>query len=117
MSTTNKDHHTQPRFKVAKLDTAIPLTESRIEQFLDGKRGVTLLVRSAKGAQKRGGYFFCIARNEDGTFSLDTMEQTHVADFSLGDLTRFVNHASGLQFDEPMLQYCQRNINFRTDEE
>lgn len=107
----------QPRFKVTKVDTGNPLSESQLLQLFDGKSGITLLVRSAQGERKRGGYFFCIAKSDDGTFALETMEQVYVSNFTIGDLTRFVNHASGLRFDEAMLQYCQNSINFRTDEE
>ena len=107
----------QPRFRVTKVDTGTPLSECQLSQLLEGKSGIVLLMRSAKGESKRGGYFFCIATKDDGTFALETMEQIHVADFTIGDLTRFINHASGLRFDEEMLQYCQNSINFRTDEE
>ena len=117
MSKSENNLEKQPRFTVVIVDTAKPLSENYLSNLLTRKRGVTLLVRSIKGVQNRGGYFFCIAKNDNGTFSLETMEQVPVAQFSLGDLTRFVNHACGLRFDREMLQYCQSHINFRTDEE
>lgn len=108
----------QPRFKIEKVDTASPLSESQLSRLLEGKVGITLLVRSADGEKKRGGYFFCIAKNDNEGFSLETMEQVRIdAIFTLGELTRFVNHAAGLKFDEEMLQHCQSHINFRTDAE
>ena len=117
MSVTNKKLTKQPRFKVEKVDTAEPLSSDNIVRLLDGKDGITLLVRAAKGEKKRGGYFFCIVRSENGMFALETMEQIHVADFTLDQLTRFINHTAGLRFDEEMLKYCQEKINFRTDAE
>ena len=118
MRTTNIDSPKQPRFKLAKVDTAIPLSENCLSRLLYDKAGITLLVRAADGEKKRGGYFFCIMKKEDGQFALETMEQERVdAIFTLRELTRFINHAAGLKFDEQMLQYCQRHINFRSDEE
>lgn len=117
MRAASKIRVKQPRFSVEKVDADSPLSESHISRLFDGKSGVTLLVRSANGGSKRGGYFFCIAKKDDGMFALETMTQIHVADFSLGELTRFVNHAAGLQFDETMLHYCQSSINFRSDSE
>ncbi len=118
MSTSDNNFPKQPRFKVVKVDSAIPLAESHLSQLLDGKKGITLLVRSDNGEKKRGGYFFCISRNADGNFNLETIEQERVDyQFTLCELTRFVNHTAGLQFDKEILQLCQSKINFRTDEE
>lgn len=118
MSKSQKNASTQPRFNIEKLDLASPLTEDYLSRLLHGKCGVTLLVRSADGEKRRGGYFFCIVPKEDGKFTLETMAQEQVDyDFTLNELTRFVNHASGLRFDDAMLRLCQNHINFRTDEE
>ena len=61
------------------------------------------------------GYYFCIHKNNDNSFQLETIEGVYVDDFDLDTLVNFINHASGRKFNSELLDYCQNSINFRTD--
>lgn len=105
----------QPRFPLSTLDTDVPITEEQLLELLDQNTGLTLCVRSRNGHVNRGGHFFCIQKQENGTILLETMEQEYVDTFPIQSMVRFINHACGLKFDSEMQLYCQNSLNFRTD--
>ena len=111
----NFDMIKQPRFPLITIDTNTPINQEQFMNLFDTDDGITLCIRSKNGHEKRGGYYFCIYKNNDNCFSLETMEQVLVRDFSQNDIIKFINHASGLCFDEEILQYCQNEVNFRAD--
>lgn len=111
----NSDLSSQPRFPLVKVDTDTPITGEALQALFDQNNGMTLCVRSLNGHINRGGHFFCIQKQEDGSIILETMEQEYVDTFSAPSMIRFINHACGLQFDSEMQLYCQNSLNFRTD--
>lgn len=111
---SNFDMSHQPRYPLITVDTNEPITVDQISSILDENEGVTLCVRQEDGHPNRGGHFFCI-HSENGVVLLETMEQDYVDSFSVENLVRFINHASGLLFDRDMQLYCQNSLNFRDD--
>ncbi|MCD8207252.1 MAG: hypothetical protein LUD72_04865 [Bacteroidales bacterium] len=106
----------QPKYPVVTMDTDSPVDENALAGLLADREGVTLLIRPGTGHPKRGGYFFCLSKKSDGTYDLETIESVFVKNFHLRELTRFVNHCSGLKFDGEMFRLCQDSINFKNDE-
>jgi len=104
----------QPRYPLIKIDTNTPITTGQISTLLNENEGITLCVRQETGHPNRGGHFFCI-HLESGKVILETIEQEYVDSFTIEDIVRFINHASGLQFDRNMQSYCQNSLNFRAD--
>ncbi|WP_173468413.1 hypothetical protein [Fibrobacter succinogenes] len=99
-------------------DTDNPITEEILRDKFGALRAITLCIRSAEGAEKRGGYFFCLERDDDfQQISLETVEGFKIDTFSLSAVVQFINHVSGLQFDTTILELCQKKINLRDDEE
>jgi hypothetical protein len=103
-------------FVVQTIDTDEPLVESQIKKALGTKRGVSLCVRAAKGPHKRGGYFFHIRRSTNNSVTILDFENRDVVELTFEELARFVNHASGREFDDDMFQLCQSVINYRQDQ-
>ncbi len=103
-------------FVVQTIDTDGPLVESQITKALGTKRGMSLCVRTATGPHKRGGYFFHIRRSTSNCVTVLDFENTEVVELTFAELVRFVNHASGREFDEDMFQLCQTVINYRQDQ-
>ena len=105
----------QPQYTIVKKDTDIALTNDQIQSLFCNKDSITLCVRSSYGHPNRGGYYFCIHKNNDNSFQLETIEGVYVDDFDLDTLVNFINHASRRKFNSELLDYCQNSINFRTD--
>lgn len=106
----------QPQYPLVTIDTDLPVSEEQVLNSLKGRTGATLCIRSSQGHPKRGGYFFCISKNEtEHLINLETIEGVFIGTFSMSSLIRFINHASGRVFDEVMLSYCQQTVNFRVD--
>ena len=105
----------QPQYPIVTKDTDIALTNAQIQSLFCNKDSITLCVRSSSGHPNRGGYYFCIHKNNDNSFQLETIEGVYVDDFDLDTLVNFINHASGRKFNSELLDYCQNSINFRTD--
>lgn len=105
----------QPRFPLVKFDTDEPITEEQLLNLLNQSEGITLCVRSLCGHVNRGGYFFCIQKQENNSIRLETMEQEYVDTFPIPSMLRFINHACGLRFDSEMQYFCQNSLNFRAD--
>ncbi len=106
----------QPRFPLQIIDTDSPISTSMLTEVIDHKDGITLLIRSATGHEKRGGHFFCIENHlQSGELLLETIEGESIDTFSVIDMVSFINHASGLAFDRSMQMYCQNSLNFRVD--
>ncbi len=105
---------------LVKLDTDDPVKAEMLSELLkDRHSGASICVRSATGHINRGGYFFHV-RPHDATLArwdIFNFEKIYVADLPLNELTTFINHCSGLAFDEAAFQLCQTVINFRLDPE
>ena len=101
-----------------KIDTDEPITEERLVALLDATpAGVSVCVRSARGHEDRGGYFFHFRRVPSSTEAVEVLnfESLTALKFDQSSLTRFVNHGSGLRFDQEMFNLCQSVVNFRLD--
>lgn len=105
----------QPQYPIVTKDTDIALTNDQIQSLFCNEDSITLCVRSSSGHPNRGGYYFCIHKNNDNSFQLETIEGVYVDDFDLDTLVNFINHTSGRKFNSELLDYCQNSINFRTD--
>lgn len=105
----------QPKYPIVKIDTNEAITVEQILSLFDAAAGITLCIRSGSGHPDRGGYYFCIQKNDESSFSLETIEGVYVDKFNSDTLIKFINHASGRQFHADILEYCQNSINFRTD--
>jgi hypothetical protein len=103
---------------VVIVDTASPISsEQLIETLRDRPDGVTICVRSDTGHENRGGYFFHLKPTDDtlSDCEIHNFEQILVATLPLDKATAFVNHCTGLAFDEWSFQFCQSVVNFRLD--
>jgi hypothetical protein len=103
---------------LALIDTDSPIELPTITELLDQRhQGVSLCVRSATGAQYRGGYFFHF-RPIDSTmanFEVFNFEKISVVTLPVTGLLAFINHCSGLAFDQASFDLCQTTVNFRLD--
>jgi hypothetical protein len=103
---------------LALVETAGPI-EAKALKVLIAKRpeGLSVCIRSNAGHADRGGYFFHFSSDnrQEGSFRVFNFEGIYVISFNLDNLTRFVNHCAGLQFDQEMFNLCQSQINFRLD--
>lgn len=111
----NFDLTQQPQYPIKTLDTDNVIQSSQVASLLSEYHQITLCVRSENGHPNRGGYYFCISKKGTNTYDLETIEGVYVDTFSLNNLTTLINHASGKMFNQQILDYCQNNINFRTD--
>ena len=101
-----------------KINADTPIVEAAVAELLKRRpKGISICIRNPQGHRNRGGYFFHIAKSEthDNLFQVFDFEKTLVKEFELAPLTRFINHCTGLAFDEEMFNMCQREINFRLD--
>lgn len=112
----NFDLKQQPQYPIKVIDTNSPITLEQLNNAFDGLDAITLCVRSENGHPNRGGHFFCIRNNlYTEEMRLETIEGDYVDTFAPEQMTRLINHISGLLFDREILTYCQNSINFRTD--
>ena len=105
---------------LVKLDTSDPVMPDRLTELLKTRQdGASICIRSATGHPNRGGYFFHVRPHDDtlARWDIFNFEKIYVADLPLDKLTAFINHCSGLAFDEEAFQLCQTVINFRLDPE
>lgn len=106
----------QPQYPIKLLDTNSPISLEQLLNLFDELDAITLCVRTENGHQNRGGYYFCIRKSQDADeMLLETIEGDAVTVLPQVQMLRFINHASGLAFDQEMLVYCQNSINFRVD--
>jgi hypothetical protein len=101
-----------------RLDTDTPVTEEQVSSLLDhSPKGVSVCVRSVTGHQNRGGYFFHfrVLATDPHRVEILNFERLVAASIEREKLARFINHCSGLQFDQEMFEVCQSVINFRLD--
>lgn len=106
----------QPKYPIKVIDTDSPISQEQLNNAFGDSNAITLCVRSENGHPNRGGYFFCICKEQQSEeIHLETIEGDDIDMLALEQLIRFINHASGLLFDREMLTYCQNSINFRTD--
>lgn len=103
---------------VVRVDVATPVSLEQLSEILRERLdGVTICVRSATGHKDRGGYFFHL-KPTDGSLEsckIYNFEKILVATLPLDKTTAFVNHCSGLAFDEESFLFCQTVVNFRLD--
>ncbi len=111
----NFDLSNQPQYPIVTIDSDNTIQDDQIENLFISTNGITLCVRSASGHPDRGGYFFCIKKEVDGSYQLETIEGDYIDSFDLCSLVRFINHSSGKLFDAELLDYCQNKVNFRND--
>lgn len=111
----NFDLSQQPQYPIITKDTDEALTSDQILSLFNYQNNITLCIRSGSGHPNRGGYYFCIHKNNESSFELETIEGVYVDNFNLDTLVNFINHASGRKFNSELLDYCQNSINFRTD--
>lgn len=107
-----------PFHTVVRLDTNTPVSINQVKDILRNyPDGVSLCVRSAEGHPDRGGYFFhlLLTSNDLSQCELYNFEKTLVATLAVEQITLFINHCSGLDFNEWVLQFCQSVVNFRLD--
>jgi hypothetical protein len=100
------------------IDTDESIKIERIKAVLKNtSEGVSICVRSLNGHPKRGGYFFHIQKikREYDKAILKTFDNKTVGTLTLEVITRLINHASGIKFDDEMFIFCQNNINFKQD--
>lgn len=64
----------QPQYPIVTKDTDIALTNDQIQSLFCNEDSITLCVRSSSGHPNRGGYYFCIHKNNDNSFQLETIE-------------------------------------------
>lgn len=76
--------------------------------------GLSLLIRTAAGANNRGGFFFHLTLSADDVSFCDFAGDRIIL-LPLAQAVRLINHASGRAFDEEMLTLCQRSVNLRQD--
>lgn len=100
-----------------KIATDAPITEKQLAELLVASpAGVSLCVRSATGHDNRGGYFFHFRSVPNQTaIEIVNFEGIYALKLDHSDLARFVNHCSGLGFDQGMFDLCQSVVNFRLD--
>jgi hypothetical protein len=102
-------------FPLETLELDRPITLEDIRNKLGKRMGVSLCVRSLKGHENRGGYFFHIEKDK-ANYRILNFKKDVIGILSPEQLVRFVNHVSGRQFDEEMLLYCQAEVNFKQDQ-
>jgi hypothetical protein len=109
----------KPNGKLEIINSDKPLTEEVILTFFVSGSSILLLLRSEKGDEKRGGYFFNMVSEDEGeTIEFFTMDNKPIWEkVGLAKALRLINHVSGREFDKEMLAVCQTTINFREDEE
>lgn len=103
---------------VVRIDTDTPVAVDQVSAIVkDRQNGITLCIRSAKGHPNRGGYFFHVIPkdNDLNKCELYNFEKTLVATLPVEQMTFFINHCSGLDFNEWAFQFCQSVVNFRLD--
>ena len=101
-------------FRLQVLDLEGAFTEAHLEQLLKQTPSVSLCLRTASGAEERGGFFFHFERVGAG-FELFDFQHTKVDTLDRRHLVALINHVSGRRFSEEMLRYCQTVINLRQD--
>lgn len=103
-------------YPISLCDGDLPLTQQEVSRILTNHpQGTSLLVRSSAGPVNRGGYYFHICLRNDGRVTLKDFSGTIISQMSIAEVTRFINHATGRQFDEAMFQLSVSHINFRQD--
>ena len=105
----------QPHYPIKTIDTDEVIKSTQLTSLFANDEGITLCVRSEKGHENRGGYYFCILKQSEESYLLETIEGVEIDTFDLSTLVAFINHASGKKFNEELLDYCQNSINFRND--
>lgn len=103
---------------VVRIDTDTPIAVNQVANiFKKHINGVTLCIRSAEGHANRGGYFFHVLPidHDLSKCELYNFEKILVASLPVEQMTFFINHCSGLEFNEWAFQFCQSVVNFRLD--
>ena len=112
----NFDLKQQPQYPIRVMNTDTPISLCQLHEAFDTLDAITLCIRSNVGHTNRGGFFFCIKRDQStDQMILESIEGDIIDIFSSNNMVTFINHVSGLQFNKEILIYCQNHINFRTD--
>jgi len=108
-----------PFAPVVRIEVSEPLSIDQLSPMLaERPGGVTICIRSDQGHVNRGGYYFHIKPDEEfQSFTIYNFEKIHVASLSIEQLVAFVNHCTGLAFNDWAFQFCQSVVNFRLDPE
>lgn len=100
------------------LDFPAGITEQsllvRVRRRLD--EGVSICVLSPTEVESRGGYFFHFRASGDEIELFDFRKNSLLKLPSVGSLVAFINHCSGVQFDEQCWAQS-REVNLRADGE
>jgi len=102
------------------VDTSEPLTTDAISGLLTRRlNGASICVRQAEGDPKRGGYFFHLVPRNAAVEECEVynFEGTLVATLSVDQVVKFMNHCSGLQFDDWAFSFSNSVVNFKLDPE
>ncbi len=78
------------------------------------KKGISICIRCKEGHPKRGGYFFHVKQAGDLFTLYDFLSEPVAQMNDIDELLRFINHASGRQYDEKMWERSQK-MNLRSD--
>ncbi len=117
---TKKDIRNIPFPPLVKIDTDEQISVEQVTSTLKSRLGgISICVRSKGGNPHRGGYFFHILpKNQDLTqCELYNFEKIPVYILPVEQITIFINHASGLEFNQWAFDFCQSVVNFRLDPE
>lgn len=98
------------------IDTDLPITKKQLENIFKQYPSVSLCIRSSTGHVNRGGYYFHLSFDrKDNTIELYDIKKIQIDTLSLANAVAFINHASGREYNESMLRYCQSFVNFKQD--
>ncbi|MEH2416345.1 hypothetical protein [Nostoc sp.] len=103
---------------VVSMDTDTPISIDQVSNILrERQKGASICIRSTHGHTNRGGYFFHVLPTDShlSKCELYNFEKTLVATLPVEQITLFMNHCSGLEFNEWVFQFCQSVVNFRLD--
>jgi len=101
-------------FPVTTLDVDGVVSWGQLEGLVRVAEGVSLCLRTARGAAERGGFFFHVKKVKSD-FEVFDFLGGKVDVMSSERLTEFVNHVAGRRFSEENLRYCQTTVNLRQD--
>ncbi|MDZ8184232.1 MAG: hypothetical protein RMX96_05130 [Nostoc sp. ChiSLP02] len=100
------------------MDTDTPVSINQVSNILrERPKGASICIRSTQGHTNRGGYFFHILPIESdlSKCELYNFEKMLVATLPVEQIILFINHCSGLEFNDWVFQFCQSVVNFRLD--
>lgn len=103
---------------LVRINTSTPITETQMRDLLQNRpEGISFCVRRSDGVPLRGGYFFHVRPGGDdfSACGIFNFERLLAGTLAIEELTAFINHCSGLKFNDEAFALCQTQINFRLD--